>query len=83
MTSIKGFGEIPHDSKTIGTLLNQLINNGLQPPKKVVCDRGGKEQKQIGNTSISTPDNRPLKRDSDYQRRKKETSLEGVPPLNL
>ena len=37
----------------------------------MVYDRGGKGQKQIGDTVISTPDNRPLKRDTPYQKRKK------------
>ena len=40
-------------------------------PKELVYDRGGKGQKQIGDTIISTPDNRPLKRDTPYQKRKK------------
>ncbi len=39
--------------------------------KELVYDRGGKGQKQIGDTIISTPDNRPLKRDTPYQKRKK------------
>ena len=34
-------------------------------------DRGGKGQKQINDTKISTPDYRPLKRDTAYQKRKK------------
>ena len=38
-------------------------------PEEVIYDRGGKGQKQIGNTKISTPDYRPLKRDTEYQKR--------------
>jgi len=40
-------------------------------PQEVVYDRGGKGQKLIGNTKISTPDYKPLKRDTEYQRRSK------------
>ena len=40
-------------------------------PKELVYDRGGKGHKRIGSTMISTPDNRPLKRDTSYQKRKK------------
>jgi len=65
----------PHDSKTIEPLLNQLESNGFELPKEVVYDRGGRGQKQIGNTVISTPDNRPLKRDTDYQKRKKKNKF--------
>ena len=75
ITSIMSFQGNPHDSKTIQTLLDQLESNGFELPKEVVYDRGGKGQKQIGNTIISTPDNKPLKRDSDYQKRKKKTKF--------
>ena len=40
-------------------------------PKEVIYDRGGKGQNQIGETIISTPDYRPLKKDTEYQKRKK------------
>ena len=72
ITSIMSFQGNPHDSKTIEPLLNQLESNGFVLPKEVVYDRGGRGQKQIGNTLVSTPDNKPLKRDSDYQKRKKK-----------
>ena len=39
-------------------------------PAEVIYDRGGKGEKQIGDTQISTP-SKPLKRDSAYQKRKK------------
>lgn len=71
ITAIKAFGGNPHDSKTIGPLLEQVSKNDLTLPEEVVYDRGGRGQKQIGDTIISTPDNRPLKRDSEYQRRRK------------
>ncbi len=41
-------------------------------PDELVYDRGGKGIKQIGKTKISTPDYRPLKRDSIYQKRVKK-----------
>lgn len=71
ITAIKAFEGNPHDSKTIEPLLNQAQHNGLALPVEVVYDRGGRGQKQIGNTIISTPDNRPLKRDTEYQKKKK------------
>jgi len=71
ITAIKAFEGNPHDSKTIDPLLEQAKQNGLTVPSEVIYDRGGKGQKQIGQTIISTPDNRPLKRDTEYQRRKK------------
>ena len=71
ITGIKAFENNPHDSKTIAPLLDQVKSNELTTPKEVVYDRGGKGQKQIGDTIISTPDYRPLKRDSKYQKSKK------------
>lgn len=71
VTAIKSFKGNPHDSKTIEPLLDQMESNLGHTPKELVYDRGGKGQKQIGTTIISTPDNRPLKRDTPYQKRKK------------
>lgn len=71
ITSIAAFRGNPHDSKTIEPLLNQLKKLNLPLPQEVVYDRGGRGKKQIGQTKISTPDNRKLKRDSLYQQRKK------------
>ncbi len=71
ITAIKAFEGNPHDSRTIEPLLEQAKHNNLTVPKEVVYDRAGKGQKQIGDTIISTPDNKPLKRDTDYQRKKK------------
>lgn len=75
ITSIKSFEGNPHDSKTIEPLLEQAKQNELTVPKEVVYDRGGKGQKQIGDTLISTPDNRRLNRDTTYERRKKRTKF--------
>jgi IS5 family transposase len=71
ITAIKSFTGNPHDSKTIEPLLHQMQTNINHLPKEVVYDRGGKGQKQIGQTKISTPDYRPLKRDTEYQKRTK------------
>lgn len=71
ITAIKTFEGNPHDSKTIEPLLEQVEENDLTVPQEVVYDRGGRGKKKIGQTLISTPDNRPLKRDSEYQRKKK------------
>ena len=70
ITAIKSFIGNPHDSKTIEPLLNQMQENLGYTPSEVIYDRGGKGQKQIGDTIISTP-SKPLKRDSQYQKRKK------------
>lgn len=71
ITAIKSFTGNPHDSKTIEPLLNQMQANMNHLPKEVIYDRGGKGQRQIGQTKIATPDYRPLKRDTQYQKRVK------------
>ena len=71
ITAIKSFNGNPHDGKTIGPLLDQMESNLGHTPKELVYDRGGKGQKQIGDTIISTPDNKLLKRDTSYLKRKK------------
>lgn len=71
ITSIKSFENNPHDSKTIAPLLDQIQSNNQPLPKEVVYDRGGKGVSFIGNTKVSTPDYKPLKRDTDYQKRAK------------
>jgi len=70
IVGVQSFPGNPHDSKTIAPLLGQMQSNLDYTPEEVVYDRGGKGQKQIGNTTISTP-GKPLKRDSEYQKRKK------------
>ena len=71
ITAIKAFVGNPHDSKTIEPLLKQVQENQLTTPKEIVYDRGGKGKKQIHDTIIATPDNKPLKRDTNYQKSKK------------
>ncbi len=70
ITAIKTFEGNPHDSKTIEPLLDQAQAATGHTPQELIYDRGGKGRKQIGNTTISTP-GRPLKRDSEYDKRKK------------
>ena len=69
ITAIKSFDGNPHDSKTIEPLLNQTQNNKIKRPKEVVYDRVGKGVKQVGTTKISTPDYKPLKKDTAYQKK--------------
>lgn len=71
ITSIKSFVGNPHDSKTIEPLLNQMADNEIAVPKELLYDRGGKGRKQIGQTTISTPDYKPPKKQSAYDKRKK------------
>ena len=71
ITSIKSFEGNPHDSNTIEPLLDQMASNLNYKQKEIVYDRGGKGQKMIGETKISTPDYKPLKRDSKYERKNK------------
>lgn len=71
ITAIQSFEGNPHDSKTIAPLLEQATRNNNYCPQEVVYDRGGKGAKQINETIISTPDYRPLKKDSKYKKSKK------------
>lgn len=71
ITAIKAFEGNPHDSKTIEPLLDQAKQNNGYTPEELIYDRGGKGIKQVGATKISTPDYRPLKRDTEYQKKKK------------
>lgn len=66
---IKSFEGNPHDSNTIGPLLEQLQSNLGYQPKEVVYDRGGRGKAEINGVKISTP--KPVKNtDSQYQKRK-------------
>ncbi len=71
ITAITSFEGNPHDSDTMEPLPEQLEDNGHSLPAEVVYDRGGEGEKQIGNTRISTPDYKPLKRDTDHQKKSK------------
>ncbi|MCB0801905.1 MAG: transposase [Flavobacteriales bacterium] len=75
ITAIKAFNGNPHDSKTIEPLLNQIKENQNIELEEVIYDRGGRGAKTIGNTKITTPDSRPLKRDSNYQKTKKREEI--------
>lgn len=71
ITSIKAFEGNPHDSKTIEPLIDQMSENQIAKPKEFIYDRGGKGRKTIQEVKISTPDYRPPKRDTAYQKRSK------------
>ncbi len=75
ITAIKSFEGNPHDSKTIEPLLEQMQETIDYNPKELIYDRGGKGQKQIRNTKILTPDYKPLKRDTEYQKRVKRKNF--------
>ena len=49
-----------------------MEKNISHTPEEIIYDRGGKGINQIGKTKISTPDYRPLKRDTVYQKRVKK-----------
>ena len=60
----------PHDSKTLESALSAAMENRDQAIVCAICDRGYRGLRQIGDTEVRLP-NKPLKRDSDYQRNKK------------
>lgn len=60
----------PHDSNTIGPLIEQIERNIQHKPKEIIYDRGGRGKKEIRGVQISTP-NKPLKRDTISQKRTK------------
>lgn len=67
--AIDSFEGNPHDSTTIGPLLDQMENNLEYLPEEVVYDRGGRGKTHIKGVKISTP--KPAKKtDSQYQKRK-------------
>lgn len=69
--SIKAFLENVYDGHTVDPLLKQMQKHKVSLPKEVVYDRGGKGKSKIEGIKIVTPAP-PLKRDSQYQRRKKQ-----------
>lgn len=71
IVSIKGFLENIYDGHTVDPLLNLMKKHNLPIPQEVIYDRGGKGKSKIPGVTISTP-KPPLKRDSQYQRRKKQ-----------
>jgi IS5 family transposase len=68
--AIKGFIENIFDGHTIEPLLSQMENNGIQLPKELVYDRGGKGKSEIKGTKIIIPS--PAKKtDTQYQKQTK------------
>ena len=70
ITGVDAFFGNPYDGNTIEPLLEQMKTNLDFEVEEVVYDRGGRGQKEIRGVKISTP-NKPLKRDSVYEKRKK------------
>ncbi len=66
---IESFEGNPHDSKTIGPLLEQMKKNLSYQPQEVIYDRGGRGKTEIDGVKISTP-KKAKKADSQYQKRK-------------
>ena len=67
---VESYDGNPHDSRTIAPLLEQMKSNLNYQPEEVIYDRGGRGKSEIDGVKISTP--KPaLKRDSQYERRKK------------
>lgn len=71
VTGIKSFENNPHDNKTIQPILNQMQANNFSLPEQLIYDRGGRGQAVIGQTKILTPDNRPKKSHTEYQKKQK------------
>lgn len=69
--SIKAFLDNVYDGHTVDPLLKQMQKNNVDLPKEVIYDRGGKGKSKIEGVKISTPAP-PLKRDTAYQKRKKQ-----------
>ena len=69
--SIKAFLDNVYDGHTVDPLLEQMKKYNVNLPEEVVYDRGGKGKSKIEGVKISTPAP-PLKRDTEYQRRKKQ-----------
>jgi IS5 family transposase len=74
ITAITAFQGNPHDSTTIGPLLDQMKKNLKYLPQEVVYDRGGKGKSIINGVKISIP-GKSLKKDTDYQKRKKRNKF--------
>ena len=66
--AIKTFLENPFDGHTIEPLLGQMKSNGIQRPKELAYDRGGKGKSEIDGVKIIIP-SPPKKTDSQYQKR--------------
>jgi len=59
-----------HDSQTLEAALSHAKQHRNRPIKEAICDRGYRGKKEVDGTVISIPD-KPLKRDSKYQKEKK------------
>jgi IS5 family transposase len=53
--TIKSFEGNPHDSKTIESLLEQIVSNEHPLPREVIYDRGGSDVKETLEVKITIP----------------------------
>ena len=68
--AVNGFIGNPFDGHTIEALLNQMEKNGIQLPKELAYDRGGRGKSEIKGVKIIIP-SPPKKRDTAYQKQSK------------
>ena len=68
--AIKAFIDNPFDGHTINPLLTQMKDNGIQLPKELAYDRGGKGKSEIDGVKIIIP-SPPQNTDTPYQKRTK------------
>lgn len=72
-----------YDGHTLETVLNQTKDLIGKSPKTASVDRGYKGKKMVGDTHINMP-GPPLKKDTDYQKRKKRKHFRrraGIEPV--
>lgn len=70
IVAIKAFEGSPHDSRTIGPLLEQMASGNRKLPETLAYDRGGRGASEIMGVKVITP-GKPKKSDTAYDRKKK------------
>ncbi|MCQ2116769.1 MAG: transposase [Bacteroidales bacterium] len=70
IVAIKAFEGNPHDSKTVGPLLERMASVNQKLPETLAYDRGGRGAKEVMGVKVITPGN-PRKSDTAYDRKKK------------
>jgi IS5 family transposase len=83
ITAVQAFLETPYDGHTIEPLLEQMRANGMELPREIIYDRGGKGRKEIRGVKIQTP-GKPKQTDSRYakqEKRKRFRSRAGIEPI--
>ena len=64
-----------YDGHTLADVLDQVEQLTGKRPKTATVDRGYKGKQMVGTTKINIP-KPPLKRDTEYEKRKNENNLE-------